>query len=244
MMKRKISGIFFTVFFLLGWGGVILKTNCANDMLKLVHPRMVPFVIVSACLALLISLCLIVRRKQHTHAHLSLFKIIMLVIPLVIGLFSRPLSLVADNNVQVTNKGKESAADDWVSEGARKARQSATVNIDSEFFYSIITDIYDNPEIYLGKPVELSGMIFKRKGTKDPRDCAIIRMMMVCCAADMQGVGLICRYDRANELKAKSWYTVSGKIDYLQQGNDKIPYIIVSDVKQCEKPKDDYVYPM
>jgi putative membrane protein len=242
-MKLKISGIFFTIMFLVGWSVVIFKTLASGDMLKLVHPRIIPLVIIAACFALVISLCSIARRKQQHHFSVSVLKGIILVISLAVGIFSRPISLNADANSQVSGQTKVSAANEYLSEGIKKIRESDTIRIDGDYYYSEIMDIYDNPDIYSGRTVEITGMLFKRKGSRDPRDCAVIRIMMVCCAADTQAVGLICKYDKAGSVTNKGWYIVSGKIDYVMQGSEKVPCIIVSDALPCDKPGVDYIYP-
>ncbi|MDD3364865.1 MAG: TIGR03943 family protein, partial [Syntrophomonas sp.] len=69
------------------------------------------------------------------------------------------------------------------------------------------------------------------------------RFMMTCCTDDMQPIGLLCQYPRANELKKDSWVKVPGTIEETEFEGQKVPLFQADDVVGAEKPKNDYVYP-
>ena len=81
-------------------------------------------------------------------------------------------------------------------------------NEDFGYFY---VDAMDRPERYDGKTVEYTGEVLK---PAELGDKALVpgRMVMTCCEADVQFLGLICKYDGAYAYKNRDWVKVRGKI--------------------------------
>jgi putative membrane protein len=71
-----------------------------------------------------------------------------------------------------------------------------------------------------------------------------MRMMMVCCAADLVPVGLTCRFDHASSIPQRSWHHIEGKISAAVRDNDTIPVIMVEKMSDIPEPKDRYIYPL
>lgn len=77
----------------------------------------------------------------------------------------------------------------------------------------------------------------------------VARLIMVCCAADAQVVGLLSNYEKTAELEKDQWVRVEGKITYIDNadkkyGEDpKVPMINVSKVEKIEQPSNPYIYP-
>ena len=103
-------------------------------------------------------------------------------------------------------------------------------------------ELYSNMEKYKGKNIEITGKVLKDE-EMEADEFGVIRMMMSCCAADLQPVGLICHYDGADGLKGDSWVAVKGKIVLEEYEGELYPVISVESVQKAEKPKDEYVYP-
>lgn len=103
-------------------------------------------------------------------------------------------------------------------------------------------ELYNNMDEYKGKSIEITGKVLK-DSAMEPNEFGVIRLMMSCCAADLQPVGLICNYDRAGELKGDSWVTVKGKIVLEEYEGELYPVIDVEKVQAAATPEDEYVYP-
>ncbi len=117
-----------------------------------------------------------------------------------------------------------------------------TIVVGNDNFVLWNDEIYYDVEKYKGKKIEITVKVFKDKNLKE-NGFGIVRMMMSCCAADLQPVGLICRYDRAGELKGGTWLKVTGIIDTETYEGEETPIIKVDSVQSADKPEDEYVYP-
>ena len=95
---------------------------------------------------------------------------------------------------------------------------------------------------YQGKRREVIGFVFRDNAVKD-NEFAPARLLMVCCTADRQTVGMLCRYDKAKSLKQDSWVKVTGTIRIIDFKGQKIPTIEADNVVETARPKNDYVYP-
>lgn len=117
-----------------------------------------------------------------------------------------------------------------------------TIIMDNDNYVRWIQEIYENIEKYNGKKIQVSGFVFKDEQFED-NEFVSARMMMVCCAADMQPIGFLCRYDNAAELKVDTWIIVYGTIAKGEFNGNVIPVIEADKVENIEKPEFDYVYP-
>jgi putative membrane protein len=107
----------------------------------------------------------------------------------------------------------------------------------------ILQDMYDNPTFYDGKKISLRGKVMRKKSS--PADeCAAVRMLMTCCAADLQPVGFECRYSDAVKLDRSKWYDVHGTIRLAVIDGDTIPVIQADEFNEAAKPKTEYIYPI
>lgn len=117
-----------------------------------------------------------------------------------------------------------------------------TIIMDNDNYVRWIQEIYENIEKYNGKKIQVSGFVFKDEQFED-NEFVSARMMMVCCAADIQPIGFLCRYDNAAELKVDTWIRVYGTIEKGEFNGNVIPVIEADKVENTEKPEFDYVYP-
>ncbi len=72
-------------------------------------------------------------------------------------------------------------------------------------------DITEEPKKYNGKTVRFKAQVARLKKDRDGF-FAPGRFVMTCCVEDIQFMGLPCRYEQANELRARQWVTVTAKV--------------------------------
>ncbi len=72
-------------------------------------------------------------------------------------------------------------------------------------------DINEEPKKYNGKTVHFKGQVAKLRRDRDGI-FAPGRFVMTCCEADIQFMGLPCRYDGAARLKAREWVSVTATV--------------------------------
>lgn len=120
--------------------------------------------------------------------------------------------------------------------------QNNIIVVNDNNFEKWTEEISYNMAKYEGKKIVLTGFVFKSKEFKE-NEFVPARLMMSCCAADLQPVGLLCHYDKAKALKQDTWIIVKGKIKILDFNGEKIPVIIAESIKNTQKPSNEYVYP-
>ncbi len=76
-----------------------------------------------------------------------------------------------------------------------------------------------------------------------PRTMAIGRHVMTCCADDIQYAGLICKYKKAETLRARDWVTLTAKVsvEFNKMYGKEGPVLIVTQCTYAQKPDPEVV---
>ena len=119
---------------------------------------------------------------------------------------------------------------------------NGTVMVDTDNYVKWMEELYDNLDRYIGKKIQVEGFIYKDEQFED-NAFALARMMMVCCAADMQTIGFLCSYQNTDQLQLDAWIKVYGIIEKGELDGSEIAKIKVEQIENTEKPEMDYVYP-
>lgn len=119
---------------------------------------------------------------------------------------------------------------------------TAPIVVSNDDFVYWLQEINYNMEKYEGREIEITGFVFKSKEFHN-NEFVPARLMMACCTADLQPVGLLCRYDGAAALVQDTWLKVTGVIKEVEYNGQKTPAIIASKVEEAKKPNNEYVYP-
>ncbi|SHJ63768.1 putative membrane protein [Clostridium cavendishii DSM 21758] len=242
-----------------------------DKILLYVHPRIVPYVKFAIVAMLLLSLSIvrdIFKPKRRVNITPYLFFIIPLFMAFILPQTSPDSTSMSfgdsTSNNQVVNKADSTTSNNnIIDQGKTKsdntgtnATASSNINkksfglemrgdtivISTDNFVKWINEIYENTEKYEGKKIELTGFVFKYKDFRK-NEFSPARLMMACCSADLQPIGLLCRYDKTAELKQDTWISVIGKIKIEDYKGQKTPIIIAENIQNIEKPKNNYVYP-
>ena len=86
------------------------------------------------------------------------------------------------------------------------------VNIEDEDYALFYRDITEEGKKYAGKTVRFQGQVAKLRREKEGM-FAPGRFVMTCCEADITFMGIPCRFPGAEDLKARSWVTVTAKVE-------------------------------
>ena len=249
---------------LIGFGVFFLISIYTGSVNLYVHPRIVPFMVFSAAAMLIMALLMlpdiIIREKRKAKAWSLLFYII----PLFMAFAFPAQSLAANSSmtgeVQLSGNAyketvKETEKPDTTAEPIKEPDKEASIKNNSfvkdgviilnssSTYYEALCEIYDNFDKYKGLPIEVIGLVFKDNQSFKEDEFVPSRLMMVCCAADMQPVGLLCQYEKAAELEADTWVKVSGTLGEVEFDSEMIPCIIDSSVEGVDEPDDPYIYP-
>ena len=119
---------------------------------------------------------------------------------------------------------------------------STVIHLDNEGYAVWYLDSLDHIERYVGKTVQFKGQVLKPKSF--PKDYFVPgRLAMTCCADDMAFLGFACEYDKAFELKEKSWVKVTASItkEYWADYHGEGPILHAVKVEKTTAPKEEVI---
>ena len=117
-----------------------------------------------------------------------------------------------------------------------------TLDIDDTNFVSWLGELDGDPGRFKGMHISYVGYVYK-SDMFAANEFVAGRNLMWCCAADIQLIGCLCRYEGAAELTDGSWVRVDGTLDTAVWQGSEIPLISELTVTPAEKPAVEYVYP-
>ncbi len=91
-------------------------------------------------------------------------------------------------------------------------------------------------ETYAGKQVELTGQVF----SLGPNRFELVRMLMLCCAADAQILAV--RVEGSCAVPAMQWAKVTGQVRFAGKGGLAVPVVTAGKVVSVPRPDNPYVY--
>ena len=121
--------------------------------------------------------------------------------------------------------------------------QDGRIIMDDDTFSLWLTELYTKLDKWVGTEITAVGSVWKDSELFEPNDFALARMMMTCCAADMQPVGLLAQWSGAQELTDGEWVEITGMLSKKPYKAGFDPYIIVASVKKIDSPGREYIYP-
>ncbi len=118
-----------------------------------------------------------------------------------------------------------------------------TIVMNEENFSAWLAELYTNVEAWEGKHIRFTGSVWKNAKTFTNNEFALVRMMMVCCAADMEPAGILVRWDKADTLKEDEWVEITGIVAKTPYGETYDPVVVAEAAHKVSPPKQTYIYP-
>lgn len=215
----------------------------SGEIIKYVHPRNINFIKFTVLFMIGIVLFLVpevfkVRRYGMKRNKVSLFIVTILMA------FFIPIS--ESNTDSFAYEEFKLGIDDSSymikAEQPFQSNEKKPIVIDTTNYVRYVQMLYEDIESYKGKEVEITGFIFRHKEFNE-EEFVVARMMMVCCAADMQPIGILCRYNNSSELKNNDWVCLKGIVNSDELNGQILPVIEIIQIEKINKPQDEYVYP-
>ena len=148
-----------------------------------------------------------------------------------------------NNTANIMFENLDGSADDGVGEEDLPYDMKADViEIKDEDFGIWYIDCMEHPERYDKRTVKVKGQAFTVDDLP-PKSYLLGRYAMTCCAADVGGIGFICRYMKKRPKEAE-WITVTAKCEAAYSevhGRDCI-VLTETSVEPAERPQDELVY--
>lgn len=255
---------------LLGFSFFFSYILITDKILLYISPRNIIYVKFSIMILLILSL-FVTKDIFKPTGRVNIFSYLIFIIPLLMALIfpAKPMNLTSIASIDIkanekfidrsTNTSSDNAVNN---ESKYKDANDSSTNADSNLnqfdmeikmcgdtiimtddnFSRWLTEIYTNMDKYKDKKIQLTGFVLKNdKFNKN--EFVSARLMMSCCAADLQPVGFLCHYNIEDTFKKDSWITLKGTLDITTHDDEKMPLILVEGIKNTEKPKKEYIYP-
>ncbi|KPU45419.1 putative two-component membrane permease complex subunit [Oxobacter pfennigii] len=243
---------------------MLISTGKINTF---IHPKMLSYVYFSLGVFALLSVFQLKKifRKSYSKSIKPGFLIFLA--PLILGFAVNPGGLNSDiigkKGITISQNNsiaQAQQANDNISESTFENNTTARSNEDKFNFPEVrieinesnfvmeTDDIYLNAEALQGKEVSISGFVYTDEGFKQ-NQFVTARMLMACCAADTEVIGLLCQVDEGSMPKKDQWIKVTGKlfmtkhVQTYTQEEIEIPAILVDNIESIPTPEIPYVYP-
>ncbi|SKC81196.1 TIGR03943 family putative permease subunit [Maledivibacter halophilus] len=242
------------------------------------HPKMFKYVLFSLIIFTLLSIFQIRKIFSQNRTKKIKAGFIIFIIPLFLGFALNPDSLstqiLSNKGVNITNNDLNNGV--AVGDELTKLQQSDYYNeednsdledneVKEEFinenyfnnknydtnskkFKYTLMESYENLDEMIGQEIELSGFVYREPDSSKNR-FVISRLLMICCAADAQVVGLLCEWDDAKGLEDNQWIKITGVFDsttyYNKYTNEENPMALikVTNIEHIDPPDSQYIYP-
>ena len=117
------------------------------------------------------------------------------------------------------------------------------VEISPDDFGLWYIDMLEQPETYVGKTLQVIGLIQKPPGLR-PGFVVFGRYAMTCCADDIQYMGFLCKADDWSAYKNQDYVKITARFEYkhMKEYGEEGPVFYAEEVEKAEKPKEELVY--
>ncbi|MDD2505614.1 MAG: TIGR03943 family protein [Bacilli bacterium] len=248
--KRLIIISYAVIMFYIVFSGVITK---------FVNPRVTPYIITCAVILLVFFVVDIVNKKTDSIQFSKSDIIYIFPILLIFFINNGEISsnLISNKGINIGKTSTENTQTSDYEDAMKLAEQMdnaelakktvvnenkevKNIEINNSNYVSILMDISDNLDNYVGDEISIDGFIY-RDSTMKSTEFVIGRLYISCCTADAQLLGYLCNYTDSSNIKDNEWYNVKAKIDTTIQDGMKLPYFKVEKVTKINKPENEYV---
>lgn len=237
---------------LLGFASYFFYLFMSGNIEIFIHPRMKKYAIFAFLVFCVLAYFQINKLFSYSEEGQTIRKgYLIFLIPILLGFIVNPkgldpsiankkgLKLVGPSGQNISIfKNNES--------DNNKSSEDDVIEVNEKNYLKIVEDMENNINKYKGKKIVISGFVFKEDSFSED-EFVVARMLVSCCAADSEFIGLMCKWDGSKELQDDKWVKIQGIIDvtnYKDKENDRIiPAIRVNSIEKIDKPKNEYVYP-
>ncbi|AJA46644.1 TIGR03943 family protein [Clostridium pasteurianum DSM 525 = ATCC 6013] len=226
-----------------------------------IHPRLTIYMYFSLFIFIILTLLQIKKifkvKNENMKAASSIFLLPLILIYLVNpqGInaqmvsqkgFSTNASLTGNLEANKTSAVKTKANADVDLQVSDDTMQGGNININEQNYSDVVNEITYNMNKYKGRTIKINGFVYT--DNTFPKNTFVIgRMLIICCAADAEMVGLAFKMDKP-VIQKDQWVEITGVLDTMANfdkedtDNRTIPFIKVTAVKPIQKPSNPYVY--
>ena len=94
-----------------------------------------------------------------------------------------------------------------------------------------------------GKEVEVIGQFMPARENNNEKDrFNLVRMFIICCAADARPVAITVQTDGPHGVPEMSWIKVTGTASFPIESGRRVPLLVANSVTPCEPPEETFIY--
>jgi putative membrane protein len=165
---------------------------------------------------------------------------VLFFITLIVGIFIAPGGLTSEISNKkgvtlVSSSSIENIAEH--SHGEKQRIEGSEIIFNEKNYIHFLEDLGNNLDKHIGKRIKITGFVLKQEDMAR-NEFIITRMLISCCAADSQVLGIVVRCDKAETLSKDEWVTVEGIVG----SSDKHAVIQAAKVSKSQKPNNQYIY--
>ncbi len=132
--------------------------------------------------------------------------------------------------------------------GANQASKNSTCmppsgvsKISAKNYTNILKTVHENIDDYVGIKINFTGYVYRVLDLTD-NQFVLARDMIISSDFQTVIVGFLCEFEKAKDYQDNTWVEVTGEITKGDYHGD-MPIIKVTDMKQVDKPNEEFVYP-
>ena len=250
MLKRFNINEFLWFIILLGFASYFFYLFISGNIEIFIHPRMKKYAIFA-----FIVFCVLAYFQidsffsSHDDNHRIKKGYLIFLIPIFLGFVINPKgldpSIANKKGLRLVGPTGENISIFRNNENDKKENKDGVIEVNEKNYLKIVEDMESNLKAYKGKRIVISGFVFK-EGSFNKDEFVIARMLVSCCAADSEVIGLMCKWEDSNKLKDDKWVRIEGVIDSTiykdGKGESIIPAVLVDKIENIDKPKNEYIY--
>ena len=121
-------------------------------------------------------------------------------------------------------------------------KRNEIIQLTNQNYANILKSIHDDIDSYVGQKIKFSGFVY-RVYDLNKEQFVLGRNMII--SSDFQSVvvGFLCHYKDAIKFRDGIWVELEGTITKGTYQNSDMPILEIINIKEIEKPNDEYVYP-
>ena len=108
-------------------------------------------------------------------------------------------------------------------------------------YTNILKSVHDDLDTYIGQKINFSGYVYRVYDLED-NQFVLARDMVINSDFQTLVVGFLCNLSDAKNYTDGTWVNITGKI-IKGYYHGEIPVIDIEEIKNIEKPSDEFVYP-
>ncbi|MGG7177772.1 TIGR03943 family putative permease subunit [Clostridium paraputrificum] len=240
-MKRINIDIVIKIIILLGFSCFFYSIVLSGKITDLVHPRVIPYIIIATCGMGFIIISLITFIFKASKVRRKKSKYVIFIIPLIIATTIVIKDFKKESiEYKKTEIGKKFIEGEDSNLNNEKTNFKDRIIVSDRNFINFVEESLKKYDEYKNKEIEIIGFIHK-EDSYDNKEFQITRFMMTCCTSDMTKIGI--KSSSVHEYEEGLWVKVIGKIYKKKNGLEEEIILKAESIEIVEPPSNQYVYP-